>query len=448
MDGLKRILGESLQVKLSSYLLLAILLVASIAGTFSFMTALDEAHELQDDVLRQVASLAEADPLTQRGVHGLQGGEDAPRIFVQSPIDKGSLPIPVMIDNGLHTLQMNAKSYRVLVRTMRDGSRIAVAQDAAFRDEIARDAALRTILPLLILVPILVFTVVVLVRRMFAPITALASEIDLRAEEELHAIEAQPLPREVRPFALAINRLLERVDHAMATQRRFIADAAHELRSPLTALSLQAERLANADIPATARERLGTLRRGIERTRNLLEQLLTLARAQASSDTDATQVSVQHVFRSVLEDLMPLAEVRRIDLGIDGVQDATIATREHDLFVILKNLVDNAIRYSDAGGLVDLSVNKTPHYVEVRVVDNGPGIPEAERERVFAPFYRALGNEVPGSGLGLSIVQTLVKRMNAQIFLTHSDEVKQRGLCVSIRFPAPDKLHTLKLDGS
>jgi two-component system OmpR family sensor kinase len=193
----------------------------------------------------------------------------------------------------LHTLEIGGESFRVLVKTTAAGERIAVAQEAGFRNEIARDGALRTVMPFLILVPVLLLIVADLVRKMFRPIAALSKEIDQRAEQELHPVEDRHLPVEVRPFAVAINRLLARVGQSMESQRRFVADAAHELRSPLTALSLQAERLAEAEMSGLARERLTVLRQGIERGRSLLDQLLTLAKAQSATDTPKSPISVQ-----------------------------------------------------------------------------------------------------------------------------------------------------------
>jgi two-component system OmpR family sensor kinase len=160
----------------------------------------------------------------------------------------GALPLRTTLADGLHTLEIGGETFRVLVATTTAGERIAVAQESGFRNQIARDSALRTVMPFLILLPVLLLIVADLVRKMFRPIAALSKEIDQRAEQELHPIEGSHLPSEVRPFAVAINRLLGRVDKAMDTQRRFVADAAHELRSPLTAMSLQAERLAEAEM--------------------------------------------------------------------------------------------------------------------------------------------------------------------------------------------------------
>ncbi|NRO98168.1 two-component sensor histidine kinase [Paraburkholderia sp. NMBU_R16] len=451
MDGFKRRLNASLQLKLSFSLSLAILVVAVVAGIVSFVSALHEAHELQDDTLRQIATL-----IDRQGVPFLQSRAGATvasdnkdsRIVVEYLAAGGQqganiagaearLPIPADLPDGAHTLRIKGESFRVLIKTAAGGGRIAVTQETDVRDEIARDAALQTSMPFLILVPILVFLIADLVRKMFRPIAALSLEIDRRAERELHPIETSDLPVEVRPFVVAINRLLTRVAQSMEAQHRFVADAAHELRSPLTALSLQAERLAEAEMSATARERLSSLRQGIERGRNLLDQLLTLARAQSPSEPlPATEpVSVQSVYRRVLEDIMPLAEAKEIDVGVEGTEDAMVGASELDLIAIVKNLVDNAIRYTPRGGKVDLSVRRTSTHVVLRVIDNGPGIAPDERARVFDPFYRTLGSNEVGSGLGLSIVKAIAERLGAEVRLEFADEAGQSGLCVSVLIP-------------
>ncbi len=448
MDGFKRRLNESVQLKLSFLLSLAILVIALVAGIFSFVSAFNEAHELQDDTLRQVAALFDRQhlPLAHPGDDGrAKDSDEESRVIVQYLADgskaagKGDagapLPLPVTLPDGLHTLDVNGEPFRVMVKTTSSGEQIAVAQETGVRDEIARDSALRTLMPFLILVPILLLIVADLVRKMFRPIASLSVEIDQRAEQELHPVEVTHLPAEVRPFVVAINRLLARVDQSMETQRRFVADAAHELRSPLTALSLQAERLDQAEMSDLARERLITLRRGIERGRNLLDQLLTLAKAQAALDRPKLPVSVQRVYRRVLEDLMPLADDKHIDMGVEGEQDAQLWVNELDLMAVVKNLVDNAIRYTPDGGRVDLSVTTKEGSAILRIQDSGPGIQVAERERVFDPFYRMLGSDQVGSGLGLSIVKAVADRIGAEIQLGFSDEVTHSGLCVCVFVP-------------
>ena len=184
-----------------------------------------------------------------------------------------------------------------------------------------------------------------------------------------------------------------------------------------------------------ARERLTVLRQGIERGRSLLDQLLTLAKAQSAINLPKAPVSVQSIYRRVLEDLMPLAEAKDIDIGVEGTQDAEVWASELDMITVVKNLVDNAIRYTPEGGRVDLSVKVSQGKAELHIQDNGPGIPLAERDRVFDPFYRTLGSEQIGSGLGLSIVQTIAHRIGAEIRLDFADEVQQAGLHVTVIVP-------------
>ncbi|WP_068979433.1 ATP-binding protein [Aeromonas sp. EERV15] len=448
MDGIKRRVKGSLQYRLSLSLLLAILSVALIAGIISFFSAFNEANELQDGVLRQVASLFDRHNIAvpKEGDSGRNSDGDAEsRVFVQllsttSPIHTGTdtkppLALPQNIPDGIQTLGVGNKTYRILVSPLSTGQRLAVAQETAIRDEIARDGALRTLTPFLILVPILLIVVAKLVGKIFKPVADLALEIDQRDEQELHPIASEPLPAEIRPFVGAINRLLGRVEQSMEAQRRFVADAAHELRSPLTALSLQAERLADSEMSVNAHTRLDTLRRGIERGRALLDQLLALARAQASTVSSSTSVSVQQVYRRVLEDMMPLAEVKRIDIGVVSELDAHVFANEIDLITLVKNLVDNAIRYTPSGGRVDLSVMLDNDVTVLMVEDNGPGIPESERDRVFDPFHRILGSNEMGSGLGLSIVQTIASRTHAKVSLGFSNDQMRSGLRVVVTFP-------------
>lgn len=448
MDGFKRRLSESVQLKLSFTLTLAILAAAAIAGLFSFVSAFEEAHELQDDVLRQVAQLMDSQrlPLTpaRPDTRPVDSDEES-RVIVQrlddggrsrSGVDGGrALSLPATLRDGLHTVEVGGDTFRVLVKTTAAGQRIAVAQESRFRNEIARDSALRTLVPFLVLVPVLGGIVADLVRKMFRPIATLSKAIDRRTEQDLEPIEESRLPIEIRPFAMAINRMLGRVRKAIDTERRFVADAAHELRSPMTALSLQAERLAETNMSDEARKRLADLRQGILRGRSLLDQLLALARAQSSNESPKAPVSIQGIYRRVLEDFMPMAEAKHIDIGVEGTEDAQVWAGDLDMTALVRNLVDNAIRYTPEGGRIDLSVSVANGEAILRVDDTGPGIQVTERDRVFDPFYRTLGSEQSGSGLGLSIVRAIARRVGAKVQLGFSDSLKQTGLRVDVIIP-------------
>ncbi|MBS0391642.1 MAG: two-component sensor histidine kinase [Proteobacteria bacterium] len=439
---------SSVQRRLSLGLTLAILVVALLGGVLSFLAAYDEARELQDDVLRRVAQLVERQrvyaPTTPLGFQ-IQGDEEDSRVIVQHlgpepsaeprPGDETIVPLPATLPDGLRTLDLGGESFRVLVRTTAAGERFAVMQDSRLRRELARYGALRTVLPFALLMPVLLLVVAELVRKLFRPIARLAQEVDGRDEAALHPVAEEGVPSEVRPFVRAINRLLGRVQQSMAEQQRFIADAAHELRTPLAALSLQAERLEQTALPFDAAERVAQLRGGMERSRHLLDQLLGLARAQSTSATRQAPQSVQAVFRQVIQDLLPLAEAKGIDLGVEGEQDARVAAAQADLHLLLKNLADNAIRYTPTGGRVDLCLVEQGGDLLLQVRDSGPGIAEDQRAQVFAPFYRLPGSSEGGSGLGLAIVQALAARMGARVVLDWSDPQQRRGLCASVLLP-------------
>ncbi|ALE87914.1 ATP-binding protein [Pseudomonas versuta] len=443
MDGFKKRLSESVQLRLSVALSLAILLVAVLAGIFAFVSAFDEAHELQDDTLHQVAVLFDRQQMTLQYPEGqrIEGDDEESRLIIQYLADGKNatgntdevipLPLPTDLVDGLSTLQIGGEAFRVLVRTTVHGERIAVAQEVSARDKDARESAWRSLLPFLILFPVLLLVIGDLVRKLFRPIASLAAEVDRRAEQELYPVDEQHLPTEIRPFVVAINRLLGRVAQSVDSQRRFVADAAHELRSPTTALSLQAERLATADMSAAARERLLALSRGIERSRKLIDQLLSLAAAQSAAQRPQATVSVHDIYRQVLEDLLPLAERKHLDIGVEG-EDVQVLINPMDGFTLVKNLVDNAIRYSPEGGKIDLWVTLEQGTARLQIKDCGPGISVDEYARVFDPFYRCLGSGETGSGLGLSIVREIAQRSGARVELGFADEINKTGLCVSV----------------
>ena len=452
MDGFKRGVTQSLQFRLSVWLTTVIAGIALLAGLFAFATAFQDANELQDDQLRQIVILAEhrdlamtpgqpsansdgVDPETRVILQVLQ----APNLAVStSNSDDFVLPLPANLPDGIQTLTVRDEPWRLMVRSLPNGKRIVAGQQTAIRDEIARNGALRTLLPFLVLIPVLLILTSVLIRQMFRPVKRLAQELDERSQDDLRPLNGRRLPSEIQPFVVANNRLLERVAQSMALQRRFLADAAHELRSPLTALSLQSERLGASEMSAPARERLAALQGGLMRSRQLLDQLLALARARETEQGQTGLVSLRRICHQVIEDLMPLAEAKRIDIGIDGEADASVIAHEIDLKSLVRNLVDNAIRYTPDAGRVDLHIQNEQGHTTLQVSDSGPGIAEDERERVFDPFYRILGNDEIGSGLGLSIVKTLADRLGASVGLQYVDEQRQLGLCVRVKFAAQE----------
>lgn len=446
MAGPQAPLRQSLEFRLSASVSALLLGVAMVAGLFSFVTAFEEANELQDDTLRQIGALIDRNHLpVGNAATGLPDLDSDPesRVVVQMLPNAGgeaarSSATPLLLSadlpDGLQTVIVGSESWRLFVTTLAADTRFVVGQQTAVRDEIARDGALRSLMPFIILIPILLLVLRDVIRRMLKPLNRLATDLDGRREQDLGTLSATGLPTEIRPFVAAINRLFSRVEQSVSQQRRFVADASHELRSPLTALSLQAERLADTEMSSVAGDRLASLRQGIRRARLLLDQLLTLTRVQEPSAMAASPVSLQQIFRQVLEDLHPQAAAKSIDIGVTSEQDASIVIAEIDLMTLLRNLVDNAIKYTPAGGRIDLSVGVEDEGVVVQVSDNGPGIAPSERALVFEPFHRVLGNDEAGSGLGLAIVKAITDRCAASVALDYTDVAESRGLRVAVTF--------------
>ena len=445
MDGVEKRPSNSLKTRLSYWISAAILSVAIIAASFTFSSAFEEAHELQDDVLQQMAVLFDHYSLT------LNNGTLTPlsqdqlefQVSVQllgsnsasNALDQNTLALPSNLTDGFHTVNLATQSWRVFVRTLSSTQRIAIAQDTAIRDDIAFETALHTLMPLLVLIPLLLLLLGYILGKILGPISILAHEVDRQTEHDLQLIPTTQLPSEIVPFVEAINRLLSKNSQVIASQKRFIADAAHELRSPITALSLQAQRLQQTELTDDARQKLNALQAGIGRSIHLLEQLLSMARQQDNSVQQPQTISLKMVFVEVIEDLYPLAEAKEIDLGFSQDNDAELNANLVRLKTLIHNLIDNAIRYTPNGGKIDLSITKTDQYIEMTIKDTGPGIATDEAQKVFEPFYRVLGSNEYGSGLGLAIVASIVQQMDAKISLAPTDPVNNCGLCITVRFP-------------
>ena len=445
MDGVKKCPRNSLKTRLSYWISAAILSVAIIAASFTFSSAFEEAHELQDDVLQQMAVLFDRYSLTPNDSKLTPLSQDQLEFQVSvqllgdnpasNPIAKNILALPSNLTDGFHTVNLATQSWRVFVRTLSSSQRIAVAQETAIRDNIAFETALHTLMPLLVLIPILLLLLGYILGKILSPISILAHDVDRQTEHDLQLIPTTQLPSEIVPFVEAINRLLSKNSQVITSQKRFIADAAHELRSPITALSLQAQRLQQTELTDDARQKLNALQAGISRSIHLLEQLLSMARQQDNSIQQHQQTSLKTVFTEVIEELYPLVEAKEIDLGFSQDSDAQLNANPVRLKTLIHNLIDNAIRYTPSGGKVDLSIIETEQGIEMTIKDTGPGIANTEVQKVFEPFYRILGSNEYGSGLGLAIVASIVQQMDAKISLTPADPVNNCGLCVTVQFP-------------
>jgi two-component system, OmpR family, sensor kinase len=300
------------------------------------------------------------------------------------------------------------------------------------RKQRAAQLALQTLRPFALLLPVLALAIWLAVGKALEPLQRLTAQVLARRVNTLDPLSSARLPDEVQPLVVALNDLLQRLRGALERERAFMADAAHELRTPLTALHLQAGTLARASGEAERSAAMAGLTAGVQRVRHLVEQLLSLARQEPRAESTPAPVRLDDAAREVVAELVPLADAGGIDLGISAAQPATVTGDAEDLRTLLRNLVDNAVRYTPAGGRVDVSV-EAHGGTKLVVADDGPGIPAAERERVFDRFYRRAGAPAPGSGLGLAIVQAIAAAHGATVSL--SDGPGGKGLTVMVLFP-------------
>lgn len=412
-DRFFKILKHSLQVRISLALIWMFVPLAMLAGMFSYYETFHETEALQDDLLHQTALYVGPD---YRSDASPEGDGDT-RILVQMPQQEDSVvSLSAHLADGLHTLQADDDDdyYRVYIRTTERGW-IAVMQESEYREDLAAAAARQSVLPLMILLTVWI------THKAMRPVRKLSQSLEQRRINDLSALSVDNIPSEIRGFVTAINLLLKRADEDIRHRQRFVADAAHELRTPMTALSLQAERLNNMSLPPDAARQSAVLQQSIRRNKHLLEQLLVLARSQ-SDETPLTKTTfgLQSRFRQVLQELMPLALEKRQDIGVAVGGNVEVSTDETEIYTLIKTFADNAVRYTPPEGRIDLGFTDEGKYLAVWVEDNGKGIPESERVRVLDPFYRILGTEQQGTGLGLSIADTLAKKYGGHLELADS----------------------------
>ncbi|MGH8700737.1 MAG: sensor histidine kinase, partial [Burkholderiales bacterium] len=341
-------------------------------------------------------------------------------------------------DDEYNGLAIRAVALRVPVQpgSGRGAVLIQVAERVTARDEFARQILVGMVLPQAILILLAGIAVWYGVGRGLAPLAALRREIESRSHRDLSALPEEQAPREVRPLIRAMNDLLARLGTAIANQQRFIADAAHQLRTPIAGLKTQTELALRQSQPGNVPDTLRQLQTATEQATRLVNQLLSLARAEPGAKLGHTvaRLDLARLARDATTEWVPRALARRIDLGYDGEEGA--AWIEGDSFLVhdmLGNLLDNAIRYTQQGGHVTLRVAAAVDAVVLSVEDNGPGIPESERERVFERFYRVLGAGSEGCGLGLAIVREIALSHGADVTLGAG--AGGQGTLVRVAFP-------------
>jgi two-component system OmpR family sensor kinase/two-component system sensor histidine kinase QseC len=439
---------RSIRTRLLLALLGLVAVVSVLAGVLTYRRVLAETSDLLDYQLRQMAlSLESQIPLApnlppQNGtdyiveIWNLFGG-----IKYSSRPGLPTINRPLL---GYADLRLQGRPWRAYGVETLDGV-IDVAQPLGLRDALARAAALRVVLPILVLLPLLAAAIAAVVGRSLAPLRRMAAEVQRRDAHSLTPLPATGLPEEIAPLVVQVNGLLRRLDEAFVTQRSFIADAAHELRSPLTAVRLQLQLLDRAPDEGARQEARVALGQAVERAAHLVSQLLTLARnePQDARARELVPLALGEPAAEALADTHALAASRAVELSLEtptpsaGSASASAVVRgdREALRILVRNLVDNAVRYSPAGGHVEVRITEGAGDAAgavLQVDDSGPGIPVAERERAFDRFHRRAATAQEGCGLGLAIVQAIAQRHGAGVTLA---DAPAGGLRVTVQFP-------------
>ena len=437
--------APSLRARLTGALLLAVLAFAALQAAVTYRTARAETEALFDAQMQRIA-LSLSGSLGAGALSDDAPAADTPAaremiiqiwradgvMLYRSP--QGRL-LPPQTVIGFSDTVAGGEPYRIYA--LRTATQVVqVAQQTEARGRMAGQLALRAVLPVALLAPVLMLIVWWVVGRAIGPIERVRRQVAARRPDDLAPLPTAGLPAEVRPLVGEMNGLLTRLSAAWDALTHFTADAAHELRSPLAALRLQAQSLQRAPDDATRAIATERLLAGIDRATRLVEQLLALARQEGAGEgAELVSLDLTALARNALADAEPEAARHAIALTLDApTAHVVLRADEAALAVLLRNLLGNALRHTPPGGQVRVGVREEASVIDLTVEDSGPGIAPDERARVLDRFYRVPGTPGHGSGLGLAIVRAIAERHGAALTLDASPTLG--GLRVMLRWPA------------
>lgn len=433
----------SLKKQFSIWMFGILVVVGVLAAGISYFLARDDATALLDEELRLVAeSIDEGSQLaSMQQTFSRESRAQARRDFVlqvwyeDKPVrsSRPAFQLARGTVSGFSSMPGEHGLWRVYTLVYPDRT-VQVSQSYAVRSEIATDSALRTLIPILALIPLLWLLSTVGVRRILKPLEAVTQAATTRDATSLAPLPVAAIPEEVTPLVMEMNALLERLERAIKSQQQFVSDAAHELRTPLAAMRLQIENLMHS-CTGNETQKLGDeLMAGVKRATHMVNQLLKMARFEVKRQSAPHALDLTDLVASCIGNLIPVAEAKGIDLGMDHAEAARVLSDADDLAIVFNNLIDNAIRYTPQGGRIDVSLIRSGDYAVVEIVDDGPGIPDALLGRVFDRFFRASSPETEGSGIGLAIVKAILERESAAIALYNRRDGNS-GLVARVSLP-------------
>ncbi|WP_244919909.1 ATP-binding protein [Rhizobium grahamii] len=420
------------------------------AATTSYLLVRNEASDFLDNQLRQIALYVGDTPSAPAAgrVDGVAHDPEDDFVIqvwnsVGQPLQQSdhSIAVPRQQTTGLADISAADNNWRVYTLVTPDRT-VQVSQEMSVRQELAANAALQAALPIAVLIPLSLLTLSWIIDRIMARLNSLAFAITSRDAAADDPVPTDDVPAEVIPFVSSINLLLARLRALLERQRQFISDAAHELRTPLSALQIQIDNLRHDDRDGRFSQRLSELEAGIGRSTSLVTKLLRLARydarepAPAPGPIDLAQLAVDTIAR-----LTPLAGSRSIDLGITRRDEAVTIGALADFEIILDNLLENAVRYTTPGGTVDVAVEVAGPEARIEIRDTGPGIAEEEMPLVFERFFRARPQDSEGSGLGLAIAKAAAERQGARVALAMRQDGPGLVACLVVRLVSMKASH-------
>lgn len=411
----------------------------------SYWVSKEELDELYDANLQQVASAIAAQHLAIQDVTHLyrnnqvgtgakiEGEEefyvrvlakDGAVLYVSHP--EAKVPLPTSL--GLSTQRFQTKQWRFFVVKAKEET-IQVAQSLRQRKNTIKETAYSLMASQLLFIPVLVLLIFYAIRKALSPLSVLSKAIEQRDSADLNPFADGNVPAEVKPLVQSLNLFMGKVSTMVDVLKRFTSDAAHELRTPITALKLQLTVLEQSKSKSERESAIQNLKSGINRSEQLVSQLLTLARLEPDNQSRQVQsINMLELVKESFQELLPLTQEKSIDIGLTKVDHCEINAVQQEIKMLINNILDNAIRYTPNGGKIDVSVVNQAGHVVLEVKDSGPGIPQNDQERVFERFYRGENQHLSGSGLGLAIVKEIATRHGATFELSNLNP----GLCFKV----------------
>ncbi len=433
----------SIKTRLLAAITIALTLATLCAAAAIYFSVENEINRLLDNSLRQVAlayqNVRSQDILRIRRDFFAQDESMVVQIIDPNTgakaLSRSMDPLPIADQIGFSNVKIGGEIWRLYTTQNSYGPIIEVAQPTFVRSEIALQSAKSVLLPLFFMLVLIALVCQIIIGQGFRALGRTASAIGRRSPSSLTPLSLKGLPAEIEPLVSSLNNLLEQLSDSLKAQKRFASDAAHELRTPLTALTLQIQLAERAKTEEARQKAFGRLKDGIKRATRLVTQLLTMARLDPDNRSQPLlPLDLTALAHSVCDELAPLAAQKNIALKAASDKPAVAIANEDALRLLMNNLCDNAMRYTPADGHIEIRTYIRASKAFIEVCDDGPGVPETERERIFERSYRAEGTKtIPGTGLGLAIVRRVAELHGGTPSLDAG--LNGKGVCFRISFP-------------